>query len=397
MIKYELEILFSERINRLLLLILILIAIVFSCFAIGSVTYVDQEGNTHNGLFSARKLAESKSKYEGKLTPDVLKNVIQKDRQITKEYGNEISDSVYSTGAQEYGDIKDFCVSTLCYDTDFDESVLNGLEINDAGRIYEIRDGNIAREIEEYGTTQAKAHFLQGQYSKISTPFDYAPAESWKTMGLYATTYAMILLIIISFLAAGIFSREFKQQADSIFFSTRLGRSKGTRAKIATGLIMATAIYWLAMFIMSIVSFGVMGLSGAKSPIQIEYSYCMYAYTFMQRYLVILLAGYIGSILAATVAMLVSAKTHSSLLAICFPFVLFIVSPFIGRVLPFNEFFNVTPDQLVNVYNCIRLPLLYQFGDVVIMQIPMIMALYTLVTIMIIPLIYMAFNRYCAL
>jgi hypothetical protein len=160
---------------------------------------------------------------------------------------------------------------------------------------------------------------------------------------------------------------------------------------------MATAIYWLAMFIMSIVSFGVMGLSGAKSPIQIEYSYCMYAYTFMQRYLVILLAGYIGSILAATVAMLVSAKTHSSLLAICFPFVLFIVSPFIGRVLPFNEFFNVTPDQLVNVYNCIRLPLLYQFGDVVIMQIPMIMALYTLVTIMIIPLIYMAFNRYCAL
>lgn len=396
MIRYELKKVFSKRINRLLILVLIIVAIVFSCFAIWSINYVDKDGNTHNGFFSARRLIESRSKYEGQLTPDIIKSVVERDRQVTEEYGNEIPDSVYSKNGQEYCDIKDLCVSVLCYDKDFDEAELDRLDIDNAGNIYNIRDSNIVHEIEEYGTTEAKAHFMQKQYSEITYPFEYAPAESWKTMGLYATTYAIILIVIISFLASGIFSEEFKLQADSIFFSTKLGRNKGARTKIAAGIIMATVIYWSAMIILSMVSFGVMGISGAQSPIQTEYSYCIYTYTFMQRYIVILLSGYIGSILAAVLAMLVSAKSHSSLLAICFPFVLFIVSPFVGRALPFKEFFNVTPDQLVNVYNCIRLTLLYQFGDVVVLQIPMIMIAYTFITLMIIPLIYMAFSRYCA-
>ena len=98
--------------------------------------------------------------------------------------------------------------------------------------------------------------------------------------------------------------------------------------------------------------------------------------------------------LAVVIAMLVSAKTHSQVLAMCFPLLLFILSPFIGRVLPFREFFNITPDQLINVYNCIKLPILYQFRETVVMQIPMLMTMYSIVAIMIMPFIYMSFSKY---
>ena len=120
----------------------------------------------------------------------------------------------------------------------------------------------------------------------------------------------------------------------------------------------------------------------------------LYAYTYMQTYMTILLAGYIGNILAAVTAMLVSARSRSAILAMCVPFMLFILSPFIGRVIPFKEFFNITPDQLMNVYNCIRLPLIYQFGGTAVMQIPMLITLYSCIAMIIIPFIYRIFSRY---
>ena len=46
MIRYELKKVFSKSINRILILILVLVAFVFSCLAIWSVTYVDGNGNS---------------------------------------------------------------------------------------------------------------------------------------------------------------------------------------------------------------------------------------------------------------------------------------------------------------------------------------------------------------
>ena len=394
MIRCEFRKLFSRSINRILLLALLVIAVAFSFFSIWSVKFVDKYGNVHNGLSAPRKLTEVKLKYKGALTSDILAEIIQKDKNLNKKYEGTISDSIYAVNEQEFGDIKDMIVSIFCYDKDFDESVINGLDINKSRNIYSIREKNIDHMIKEYGVQEAKREYLKKQYQKVHKPFKYAPAESWKTMGLYATTYSMILLIVISFFAAGLFSEEFRLGADSIFFSTKMGRSRGTKIKIATGLIMATIIYWGAMLIMSIISFGVMGISGASSPIQIEDSYCMYAYTFAQKYMIMLLSGYVGVMLAVVITMLVSAKTHSLVLAMCFPLSLFILSPFIGRVLPFKKFFNITPDQLINVYNCIKLPLLYQFGETVVMQIPMLMTMYSIIAIMIMPFIYRSFNKY---
>ncbi|MGI6721490.1 MAG: ABC transporter [Anaerovoracaceae bacterium] len=322
MLRYELILLQSRRINRLLLLVLLVLAIVFSMFAVWSIHYVDENGVQHAGLSSPGKLIEVKSRWSGKVTPQVAADVMRGYEKNQSVYGADLPDKVYAGTEQAYADIKDMIVSALCYDRDFDEAVLDGIDADRARDIYKIRAENIAREVKEYGTTPAKRAFLERQSAKVRTPFSYAPFDSWDTMGLYATTYAILLIIVISFFAAGIFSDDFRLQADAVFFTTKWGRTRGTRARIAAGLVMATAVYWVFMMILSLLSFAVMGVSGGAVPVQMEYSYCIYALTFMQRYLVIILAGYIGSLLAAMAAMLVSAKTHSALLAICIPFVL---------------------------------------------------------------------------
>ena len=232
--------------------------------------------------------------------------------------------------------------------------------------------------------------YLKEKFSKNKTPFYYEPADSWITMGLYATTYSLILIIGISFLVSEIFTEDFKLKADSIFFSTKLGKNKGVKIKIGTGLLMTTIIYWALMLSLCAISFTIMGVSGAK----LEYSYCIYNYTFFERYLLIIIGGYIGSIFASVLTMLISAKTHSSLLSLCIPIILFVVSPFIGRVLPFENLFKITPDQLVNIYNCIKLPILYEIFGHVFMQIPMIIILYLLISIILIPFIYFTFRKY---
>ena len=92
--------------------------------------------------------------------------------------GGRVPNSIYATNEQEYSDIKDLIISTLCYDSDFDESVINGLNINQSRNIYSVREKNIERIVKEYGDGEAKRKYLKDQYQKVHRPFEYAPAEA---------------------------------------------------------------------------------------------------------------------------------------------------------------------------------------------------------------------------
>ena len=61
-------------------------------------------------------------------------------------------------------------------------------------------------------------------------------------MLLYATTLALILVVVIAFITAGIFAEEFRYKADSIYFSSQYGRSKAIRKKIVAAITAATLV-----------------------------------------------------------------------------------------------------------------------------------------------------------
>ena len=50
MFKYELKKIFSKRVNQVLLAAVLVVTIIYSGMAIGSMRYVDEEGQNHTGL-----------------------------------------------------------------------------------------------------------------------------------------------------------------------------------------------------------------------------------------------------------------------------------------------------------------------------------------------------------
>lgn len=158
--------------------------------------------------------------------------------------------------------------------------------------------------------------------------------------------------------------------------------------KIA-GVLMTTAVYWIGMGILSLISFGIMGTSGFSTPVQIWESYSIYIMTYGEYYLLMLVCGYIASLFCTSLTMLVTVKMHTAGVAVCIPFFLLCMMPFVGRALSsFTSFFNLMPNVLTNIVECVKTPILYQVGSVVFRQVPLAMVIYSAAAAALLPFIY---------
>ena len=136
----------------------------------------------------------------------------------------------------------------------------------------------------------------------------------------YVETYSIILAIIVGFICTGIFADDFQTKADAVFFSTKYGRTKAVKTKILAGIVTTVMIYCMGIILLSVICFGIMGTSGMDTPYQMYQAYSIYILSYGQYYLLTVVCGFIASMLAASVSMLVAAKMHTISVAICIPF-----------------------------------------------------------------------------
>lgn len=387
MLKYELKKLFAKRLNAAFLIVLILAAAVFNLFAVRSVRYFDSSGAMNQSIGAVRALTAEKNQWKGDLTPEVLEKAASENQKLYKRYGRNVPDEVYVKVLQPADDILGMLGSIGGDSSDFAAP-------EKAKQFYQIREEQMAETAKEYGKNSRQQEFLKEQYAGIHTPFYYEAADAWEILIRYAEFYGIIIALLVGLFAAGIFSDEFRLQADSIFFSSRYGRSKAARNKIWAGILMAAILYWGSMLLFSIIGFSVMGTSGAGTPIQIKWADSIYGITYGQEYLMTLLYGYTACLLSAAVTMLISAGRHSSGIAICVPFLLFCVSPFLARALGAELFSDLLPQRLFYLDNIIGKPVLFQMGDMIFRQVPFLLFFYLAISILCMPLIYRAYHRY---
>jgi len=154
-------------------------------------------------------------------------------------------------------------------------------------------------------------------------------------------------------------------------------------------------IYCMGIILLSVICFGIMGTSGMNTLYQMYQAYSIYIMSYGQYYLLTVVCGFIASMLAASVSMLVAAKMHTISVAVCIPFFLYCLLPFIGRALSgYTTLFNLIPTILTNVQASVKVPLIYQIGNCVFRQIPLVMVMYTVMAIALLPFIYKSFRRY---
>ena len=77
MLKLELKRIFSKKINVFAVGLALILAVIFSGFAVTSNRYVDESGNASTGIMATRKLTDNRRAWKGTLTEDELGKVIK--------------------------------------------------------------------------------------------------------------------------------------------------------------------------------------------------------------------------------------------------------------------------------------------------------------------------------
>lgn len=397
--KFEIKKVFSRPKNKLAVLILLILLAVTSILTINRVEYTDENGSHSTGITAARKLREMKNQWAGDITEEKLAQAIAEYNKInsSEEARSENIQEQNKAFAKKQGfsDIIDRISVAFSPYREYDYFRAESVSQEEVGRFYEQRIDGLkewfASGKEKY--TEAEQAFMLRQYENLKTPFYYEYADGWKAILQSVSTYLLILALVIGFLVSGIFSDEFQMKADAVFFSSRYGRTRGTLAKIGAGLSIVTVFYVGFVLLYTVVILGVLGFDGWKCPIQLDMWRSVYNITFLQAYLFILAGGYVGTLLASLVAMLVSALTKSASAAITAPFILLCAMPFLSRIVSLPQIFAFFPDQLLEIYLDLKEAGLVEIGGRVTTVAAVIIPAYAAVCLVLGPLIYKVYKK----
>ena len=89
MLKLELKRIFSKKINVFAIGLALILAVIFSGFAVTSNRYVDENGNASTGIMATRKLTDNRRAWKGTLTEDELGKVIEQNKNAMTQSSEE--------------------------------------------------------------------------------------------------------------------------------------------------------------------------------------------------------------------------------------------------------------------------------------------------------------------
>lgn len=403
MLRYEIKKCFSKIANKIGLLILTVVLIIVSYFAVTYVDYVDEDGNNRTGIIAVRSLRDMKNQWAGYITEDVLREVIVQNALVnaSAEYqSNDVQENnkAYSK-KQGFSDIRDMINHAFCGFREYNYYRADSVTTEEVSEFYTKRISNLEEwlysdEAKDQFTDMEK-QFLIKQYEQLETPLYYEYADGWIALLEYAPSIIMLTVLITSFFVSGIFSNEFQLKADAIYFSTKYGRNKAVKSKVEAGGIIITIIYWVVVLLYSAIVLGILGADGANCAIQAGFGSwkSFYNITYFENYLLTMVGGYIGSLFILTISMLISAKTKSTVLSVTVPFIFVFLPSFLSGFSALTEILGLLPDQLLQMNVAIKYFNLYQFGDRVIGAVPIIMILYAVLYVLMVPILYRVYQK----
>ncbi|MCI8284333.1 MAG: ABC transporter permease [Firmicutes bacterium] len=354
MLRFEIKKIFSKRINKLMLMVLIAVTIVGSLLAIRDVKYYTDQGNKISGPAAARQLKMEKNRWQGYLTEDVIKQVVEENKEAKASSAMEDDALIKRQGIE---DIREIINRGFAEPGEYDYYLCDNISPEKAAGLYEQRLVILNKDLgsgnaDKAGFSQNEKEFLRDRYKDMNAPLYYEYMDGWKALldSQYLPTLMIITIVIIGFLISGIFSDEFQFKADSIFFSSELGRNKAVTAKLKAGFITITAVYWGVMLLFSIIILAALGFGGAECMIQAGGNWnSIYNITYFQNWLFTMLGGYAAHLFILTLAMFISAKSRSTVIAITIPFALSCAPMFLGRVPMFTDIMSMFPDMLLRM------------------------------------------------
>ena len=404
MVKYELKKIFGRPLGRLSLVVLAAVLAV-TCFFALRVPYVNDQGETEYSLSSIHQLRTAQKAWAGPLDEAKLRAVIEANNAVNASPEAQSDDvrelNIAYSRKQGFNPIRDLLNSAYAEGfRTYDYYRADSLTPDAAPVFYENRTALLAHWLAAEGEgedqfTPAEKTWLLDQYRTLESPWQMDCFLGWEQLFEYAPTVVMVTALVLGFLAAGIFSCEGQWKADAIFFTPRHGRDKGSAAKAWAGFLVVTALYWLVFLLFSGLVLGVLGADGGACPIQVHLWKSPYQITLLQAWVLIALGGYLGCLFLSAVTMLVSAKTGSGMVSAVIPFILiFLPALLLGDMRDLLQaVLGLLPDRLLQFSRQLTYFDLYQLGDRVIPAVPILLGMYSVLTLLLFPACYLLYHR----
>lgn len=399
MVRFELKKVFSKSKNQLALVVLVLVLIIVSMLTINRVSYTTPTGEQESGFSAARELRRERNQWRGPLTPQVFQKVVQQNQEINQSAESQSEDIQEQNKAfakkQNFLQIADVINSAFSGWRDYNYYAIDGVTADEATTVYQRRISNLEGWLatgEEQFTSKEKK-YLVNQYRKLETPFHYEYFDGWSALLQNISTFILLLALVIGFLVSGIFSDEYSSKADAIFYSSQYGRNKAVLAKIAAGLTIIISVFTVMIGLYTAIVLFVLGADGVGSPIQLDMWRSTFNITFGQAYLLIVVGAFVGTLFASFLAMLVSAVSRSTPTAIIAPFVVLCTFPFLSRIITLPQVSSFFPDQLLDVYVTIKEFDLAEIAGQVFSTVEIIIPLYTVICLLILPILYHTYRK----
>ncbi len=400
MLQFEIRKVFCKFKNRVAIFLLLVLLIATGILTMNRVEYRDAEnGDVVSGIAAAGKLRAEQNKWAGELTEDVFVEAVRENARINQSPEAQSEDISEQNKAyakkQGISDINDLMINAFSEWRDYDYFVVDRVSEEEAKQVYARRISSLKEYLDSGEETfpEAQKEFLIQRYESLKTPFHYEYMEGWKALLQNISTFLLMLALVIGFLVSGIFSDEFQTKADSIFFSSRLGRNRAIASKIGAGILITTMIYVVFLILYTAVVLLALGADGANCPIQLDLWRSSYNITFLQAYLLIAAGGYVGTLLAAVASMVVSAATRSTMTAAIVPFLILCAFPFLSRIITLPGICSFFPDQLLEVYLNIKDFNLVELGGRVMSVSTVIIPAYLIVCLCLLPALYGIYKK----
>lgn len=278
--------------------------------------------------------------------------------------------------------------------------IIAELKKGDLSGIAERRSGKY-RHAQKPTDTKEEISKLLRMYEQIPTPFYYDYYIGWERLSSgFSWIVAILLGAVIVICLSPVFSQEYSFQTDAIILTSKLGKSKLIVAKLLSSFLFTTAVYLFFAALNLGLYAAVYGLSGSKSPIQLEFFYSQspYSLTFLEFYLSILGLSYIGLILLTAVTLSISSKGKS-------PFICVILSALV-LYLPLIDLretsyfaykiMSLFPVNMMNAADHFELGTLYNLSGIIITQPTMMVMTAFFACLLLVPLTYRSFRSHPA-
>ena len=369
-----------------------------------NVVWINEQGNLEHGISAVQKLRNAQNEWEGWLTEEKLNNVINENGKIIaspQAQSDDVQERNIAAGwMQGFKPIK-MLIGSFYTDEfqKFDYYIADRIIEIDEEEFYNNRI-NLLREwlYDKSGIAYSKyseqeKQYIVRQYEELETPFYFDYHEGWFQLLENANFIPLLGALILGYLVAGIFSNEFKWKSDAIYFSTALGRTKGTVAKIKAGVLMVSVLYWAAMLTYGLFTLCYLGFEGASCVIQWRLWNSIYNLKMWQACILILVYGYIGNLFLALLTMYISAKMKSTAFSATVPFIFVFLPSFLEGVADWlDNILVLKPGRLLESYQCLTSFDVLTIWGTVYRVLDVCVPLYLLLSVTLLLMIYREFQ-----